>query len=242
VPLSAEEDRFSVRFAGDGRVKGTAEFDLVLTDHDGVQSTRTVVVQAVEDQPPQVEVAVEVLRKVGNAYLCTPVARVPLVKESIVRDDTGLSRVEFQFAVTRVEAQVVVGLQVQAIAGIWASAPVVPGLGSAFGPVASAALAGQLGKGDQKQSAALPAAPFERAYEALPKDTAAGLAARLARPPANPDAPAVVRDVKFTLDGDGFDLSEADRVLEARGRRMRAADPTDVSPGSGSTWRWWPPT
>ena len=91
-------------FAGEYRVTQSVEFELVMEDHDGVRSSRPVLVQAVDDQAPTVEVAVDVLRKQGNTYLCTPSARVPFVKESIVRDDTGLARVEYQFTVTRVEA------------------------------------------------------------------------------------------------------------------------------------------
>jgi hypothetical protein len=230
VPVPVENDTFRVTFAGEDRVTQSVEFELVMVDHDGVQSTRPVLIQAVDDQAPTVEVAVDVIRKVGNTYLCTPSAQVPFVKESIVRDDTGLSRVEYQFTVTRIEAQVVVGLQLQALAGVWAYSPVVPNLGSALGPTASAVVAAQLGKGEQKQFAALPVAAFDRAYQALSADTADLLRQKLAKPPANPDAPAVVRDVKFTLDGDVFDLETADRLLESRGRKLIVTDPTEVQP------------
>ncbi len=230
VPLAVDGDRFAVSFTGGNRVTQSVEFELVMVDHDGVQSSRPVLIQAVDDQPPTVEVAVDVLRKVGNTYLCTPSARVPFVKESIVRDDTGLARVEYQFTVTRVEAQVVVGLQLQAAAGVWAYAPAVASLGSALGPAASAVTAGQLSKGEQKTFGALPVAAFVRAYDKLPKDTPAVLRDKLARPPANPDAPGVVRDVKFTPDDDVFDLQDADRLLSARGRPLKVADPGEVQP------------
>jgi hypothetical protein len=230
VPIPVDGDHFTVRFTGDDRVMQSAEFELVMVDHDGVRSARPVLVQSVDDQAPTVEVAVDVLRKVGNTYLCTPSAQVPFVKESIVRDDTGLSKVEYQFTVTRIEAQVVVGLQLQAVAGIWAFAPVVPNLGSALGPTASAVTAAQLSRGDQKQFGALPVAAFDRAYQALRPDTLALLNQKLAAPPQNPDAYAVVRDVRFTLDGDVFDLETADRLLEARGHKLRVTDPGEVQP------------
>jgi hypothetical protein len=230
VPLAVDNDRFAVTFAGENRVTQSVEFELVMEDHDGVRSSRPVLIQAVDDQAPTVEVAVDVLRKVGNTYLCTPSARVPFVKESIVRDDTGLARVEYQFTVTRVEAQVVVGLQLQAAAGVWAYAPAVPNLGSALGPAAGAVMTGQLSKGEQKTFGALPVAAFVRAYDKLPKDTAAVLKSKLAKPPANPDAPDVVRDVKFTPDEDVFDLQDADRLLESRGRPLKVADPGEVQP------------
>ena len=230
VPVPVENDTFRVTFAGADRITQSVDFELVMVDHDGVQSTRPVLVQAVDDQAPGVEVAVDVIRKIGNTYWCTPSAQVPFVKESIVRDDTGLSKVEYQFTVTRIEAQVVVGLQLQALAGLWAYSPVVPNLGSALGPTASAVVASQLGKGEQKQFAALPVAAFDRAYQALRADTDNLLRQRLSKPPENPDAPAVVRDVKFTLDGDVFDLQAADRLLETRGQKLIVTDPTEVQP------------
>ncbi len=214
-------DTFTLRFAP---AVANSEFDIVLIDDDGVRARRSVLVQVTDDQPPQVELAVDVLRKVGNAYLCTPKAFVPFVKDSILRDDTGLSRVEFQFTVTRLEAQAVVGLQAQAVAGVFASGPLLPNLGAVVSPAASAVLAASLGQGGQRQFATLGVSPFERAYDALPKSTAESLAAKLAVPPVNPEAADVVKEVKFNLDSDVFDLMIADDLLEARGRRMRVAD------------------
>jgi hypothetical protein len=230
VEIPVEGDHFSLTFAGPDRVLQSVEFEFVMEDADGVKSSRPVVIQAVDDQPPQVQVAVTVLRKIGNVYWCTPVARVPLDKDSRVTDDHGLSRVEYQFTVTRQEAAVVVGLQLQALAGLWAYAPLVPNLGSAFGPTASVVTAAQLGKGEQKQFAALPAAPFERAYDGLPKSTLTLLKEKLAQPPANPDAADAVRDIKFNQDADVFDLTDADKLLEARGQKMRATEIGAVQP------------
>ncbi len=214
-------DTFTIRLAA---VAANADFDIVMTDEDGVRAKRSVLIQVTDDQPPQVELAVDILRKVGNAYLCTPRARVPFVKDSILRDDTGLSRVEFQFTVTRLEAQAVVALQLQAVAGVFASGPLLPNFGAVASPAASAVLAASLGQGGQRQFAALNVSPFDRAYDALPKSTAEGLAAKLAVPPGNPEAPDVVKEVKFNLDSDVFDLEVADAVLEAQGRRMRVPD------------------
>ena len=224
IAVTPAGDTFTLRFSGPDRVMANVEFELVLIDEDGVRARRAVLVQAVDDQPPQVELAVDVLRKVGNAYLCTPRARVPFVKDSVLRDDNGLSRVEYQFTVTRLENQAVVALQAQAVAGVYAAAPVVGGLGSAVGPAAGALVAASLGQGAQRQFATLGVSPFERAYDALPKSTAEGLARKLAVPPANPESPDVVKEVKFQLDADVFDMESADALLEAQGRRMRVAD------------------
>ena len=224
LTVTPEGESFTLRFNGPDRVMANVEFELVLIDEDGVRARRPVLIQAVDDQPPQVELAVDVLRKVGNAYLCTPRARVPFVKDSILRDDTGLSRVEYQFTVTRLENQAVVALQLQAVAGAFAARPLLPGLGSAVAPAAGTLLASSLGQGGQRQFATLGVGPFERAYDALPKSTAEGLARKLAMPPLNPESPDVVKEVKFQLDSDVFDIETADALLETQGRRMRVAD------------------
>ncbi|OWK44311.1 hypothetical protein [Fimbriiglobus ruber] len=230
VPIAPDGDQIVIRFEGEYRVAESVEFDLEFSDPDDVKSTRSVLIQAVEDLTPQVEVAVDILRKVGNSYYCTPRARVPFVKESIIRDDTGLSRVEFQFTVSRVEAQAVVGLQLQALASIWAAAPLVPNIGSVVLPPTGVSLASQLSKGEAKQFAAMPVTAFERAYDALVKDTPSVLRDKLGRPPANPDATDTVKEVKFTNEADVFDLADADALLEAQGKRMLVADSGEIQP------------
>jgi hypothetical protein len=221
LAVTPNGDTFTLRLAS---AVANSEFDLVMIDEDGVRAKRSVLIQVTDDQPPQVELAVDVLRKVGNAYLCTPRARVPFVKDSILRDDTGLSRVEYQFTATRLEAQAVVALQVQAVAGVFASGPLLPNFGAVVSPAASAVLAASLGQGVQRQFAALGVSPFERAYDALPKSTAEGLAAKLTVPPVNPEGADLVKEVKFNLDSDVFDLEVADAIFEAQGRRMRVPD------------------
>ena len=237
VEVRPDGDRFTLRFEGTDRIAETSEFELVLTDADGVTSRRGVLLQAAEDLPPTVDVAVDVIRRVGNTYMCTPIARVPFVKDSIVRDDTGLSGVEYRFAVTRLEAQAVTGIQTQALAGVWAAAPALPSLGSAVGPAASVLLMTRLGEGEQKQAAAFPAHPFTRAASGLPKVTLDTLKQALATPPARPDRPDVVREVRFNPDADAFDLSEADDALERRAvssgrpvRRMLVTESGAVQP------------
>ena len=50
-----------------------------------------------EDQPPVVEMASDVIRRVGNVYYVTPCAKVPFVAESYIKDDDGLSKVEYTY-------------------------------------------------------------------------------------------------------------------------------------------------
>lgn len=71
------------------------------TDADGVGGQRHVVLKPVPDLPPEVDVQVEVLRKTNQGYLCTPWALVPFSGK--VRDDRGLSDVEYAYVLSRAE-------------------------------------------------------------------------------------------------------------------------------------------
>lgn len=234
VPATAEVrgDTFTLRFNGPDALVADAAFDLLLVDADGVTSRRPVLIQVTPDQLPQVDIAIEGLRKSGNGVICTPRALAPLIKESIVRDDSGLAAAEFQFTATRLESAAVVSLQVQAAAGAVAVAPLGGALGAAFHPVALALVGRQLGAGELTQSATLPVPPFVRVTEnrpgGRPPQTAAALVA-LTGQPLTP-GPGVLKDLKFGLEGDAFDLDAADAVLERRGKRMRVADTADTQP------------
>lgn len=216
-------ESFSLAFRGPAKLTATTEFDLTLVDPDGVTSTRTVTIQVVEDQPPVVELGVDVLRKRGSEYLVTPIARVPFVPESFVRDDHALSKVEYQFAYSQVDAKEVVALQAQVVAGLFAAAPTWKSTATAFGPVASAMLANQLSRGNRKTVETAPVPRFVEAYQALPAITLDLLKQRLTQP-VDPDRPDVVKEIKF-LDPsrDGFDL---ERYLP----KLRVSDPTAVQP------------
>ncbi|MGL6095974.1 MAG: hypothetical protein ACRC7O_09285 [Fimbriiglobus sp.] len=223
VEIPVTNDRFTIAFKGADAVTAPVAFDLTLVDPDDVTATRGILIQTTEDQGPQVELAVDVLRKQGNSYLCTPMAVVPFIAESVVRDDTGLSKVEFEFTATKVESAVVAGFQTQAVAGVWASVPLTPNLGSAIGPTVSAALATALAKGEKKTLGRLPVARFEDDYRALPKSTLQWLPARLTGK-VDADRPDVVKQIKFPdATGDGFDL---ERALPG----LRVTDSADVQP------------
>ena len=231
VPLTCEVngDSFSLAFRGPDALTADAAFDLVLTDADGVTSRRAVLFQVVDDQPPQVEVAVEGLRKAPGGYLCTAKAGVPFVKEAFVRDDTGLATVVFAFTATRQESAAVAGLQAQAVMTAFAAAPVVGGFGTAAGPVAAGILTRRLTPDNLTQSVTLPVPAFERLTQAIPRPTAAGLAAALSQPWPGTGA-GVVKDVKLGGDDGGFDLQDADAALAKAGRAMRVTDAGEIQP------------
>jgi hypothetical protein len=74
----------------------TVEF----TDLDGVVGQRQLVIKPIDDLPPEVDVQVEVIRKTGQGYLITPLARIPFSGK--VRDDHGLDAVEYAYTVAPV--------------------------------------------------------------------------------------------------------------------------------------------
>jgi hypothetical protein len=99
VPLAVTGDRntFALAFRGDDRLTAGVEFEFEFTDTDGVRNTREIQIQVAEDQPPVVEVMVDVVRKVGPYYYVTPVAKVPFNPDSVIRDDFGLSNLTYSY-------------------------------------------------------------------------------------------------------------------------------------------------
>jgi hypothetical protein len=81
----------------DFRLKAPVEFKVTWTNKYNVSSTRSILIQVAQDQPPVVEVGLDVVRKLGDKYLVTPKARIPFNPDSFVKDDHGLSKVEYVF-------------------------------------------------------------------------------------------------------------------------------------------------
>ncbi|MFO0938085.1 MAG: hypothetical protein U0798_16400 [Gemmataceae bacterium] len=216
-------DSFSIAFKGDAKLTATTEFDVTLVDPDGVANTRTVTIQVVDDQPPVVELGVDILRKKGNEYLVTPIARVPFVTESFIRDDHALSKVEFTFAYSQVDAKEVVALQARAVLNLVAGTPVLPSPAAAFGPAGTIIVANQLTRTNRKTAGSAPMPRFAEMMQALPAITPELLKQRLTQP-VDPDRADVIKEVKF-LDPirDGFDL---ERFLP----KLRVTDPTQDQP------------
>jgi hypothetical protein len=75
-----------------------------------------------EDQPPEVDVQVEVIRKTNQGYMVTPMALVPFSGK--VRDDRGLAMLDFVYTLRRMESA-----SDKALRAI-AAASLVPQLGS----------------------------------------------------------------------------------------------------------------
>lgn len=107
--------RFTLKFEGKRAVRQLdkpTEFQLVMTDTDNVTSIRTIAITATDDAPPQVEVLVDpIIRRVGGAYMVTPVARVPFLPDSKISDPEGLSSVRFEFKKQEEEARALVEMR-----------------------------------------------------------------------------------------------------------------------------------
>lgn len=215
-----ERTQFSLAFRGADRPDANMEFDLTLVDDDDVTSTRSVLIQITEDAAPVIELAVDALRKQGNTYLVTPVARIPFIAESKVKDDAGLSQVAFAYSYQQVDAAVTVEAKIPVLAGLFAGAPAFSSIATPIRSVLGAQLMQDssdknLGKAIQGEYA-LPR--FIEEFAKRRPDTLESLKRRLSLPEP-PDDPQVVKEIRFRdQDTDTFDLRAAIPTLEEKDR------------------------
>lgn len=131
LPIT-DQRSFSVTFsaATKRQVLQQTEFDLFLKDTDEVTSKRLIQIVVEEDRPPEVDVVVDVIRKVGGTYICTPQALIPFTKDSKIRDDKGLNRAEFVYSYYMVEPQAITNKRGEYAAWLWNNIPLVPNIGN----------------------------------------------------------------------------------------------------------------
>jgi hypothetical protein len=129
--------RFEFSAANKTQVTRQTEFDIFLRDTDGVTSKRTIQIVVEEDRPPEVDVVVDVIRKQGGVYICTPQALIPFTKESKIRDDKGLNRVEYVFSYSEVEPMAVTQKRAEYASWFFNSVPVLPSFGDPLYRVAA---------------------------------------------------------------------------------------------------------
>lgn len=227
-----ERTEFALSFRDADRPTANLEFELTLVDDDDVTSSRLVLVQVSEDGVPVIELAVDALRKQGNAYLVTPVAKVPFVDESKVKDDAGLSKVAFAYSYQQVDAAVTVEAKIPILAGLFAGAPGLPSIATPARTVLGAQLMQDssdknLGKAVAGEYA-LPR--FTEEFAKRRPDTLDALRKRLDIPQP-PDDPQVVRELRFRdQDTDNFDLRAAIPALEEKDRaKMQPRYRVDVT-------------
>lgn len=133
IPLTIEGEhtiRFEFTTANKMLVTRQTEFDIFLRDTDNVTSKRTIQIVVEDDRPPEVDVVVDVIRKVGSVYMCTPQALIPFTKESKVRDDKGLNRVDYVFSYYEVEPMAVTVKRAEFATWYFNNPPGMPNLGN----------------------------------------------------------------------------------------------------------------
>ncbi|HEV3142484.1 MAG TPA: hypothetical protein VGZ47_01215, partial [Gemmataceae bacterium] len=113
LPVAADHKSFERRF---DHIIRPIEFDFEFTDTDNVKSQRHIIIQPMEDRTPEVNVAVEVIRKTPGGYMCTDSAMIPF--SGTVRDDYGLTKVEYVLSYSKVESPQATALRAAIAAGV----------------------------------------------------------------------------------------------------------------------------
>ena len=163
----------------DFRLTENVEFKVEFANKYNVTTTRTFVLQVVQDQAPVVEVAVDVIRKVGNFYLVTPKARIPFEPNSFVKDDRGLSKVEYTFNYYAEDSDFVRGLRAKLAVRSLLDIPLPGTAHSAFLPRLHAENFKLLDKTDDRLSSSVFVGEFSIQQSNLQRDNRNDLAALL---------------------------------------------------------------
>ncbi len=231
VPLTVEADgsKWSVTFEGAFRVTEKVEFKVEWANKYNVPSARTFVVQATEDAPPAVEVAVDVIRKVGNSYMVTPNARIPFDPASFVKDDRGLQSLLFAFEYSAEDSDVVKALRAKMLLRAFE----VPTPGAGVAPLASVkhmenmrAVEGTEGR--RKGEADI--AYFLELQNALQREVSAAFKDALTKPKVDaPAADASKRSVlKLAFDNPNRDYFDLKQLHDAGLLKLAAKSNEDV--------------
>ncbi|HEX4607143.1 MAG TPA: hypothetical protein VH092_02975 [Urbifossiella sp.] len=183
------------------------EFDLVVEQADGVKARRPVLVQVVEDAPPIVEVAPDVIRKVGTTYLVTPKAKIPFNPESFVKDDHGLSKVAFDLTYWAEDSDVGRAMRAQLALRPLLYMPGPTTLPGVVAPPFHAVKFRELDKGDTRKTAGFGLRQFAELTGDLRRDTRADFLKRLTAPLEDAGVPHAVKRVELkSPDRDFFDV------------------------------------
>lgn len=211
--LQVASDRRTVNFnftaeAG-SRIESSTEFALEFLDTDGVTSRRIVQAVPTEDRGPEVEVQVEVIRKVGVNYLCTPKALIPFAKESRVTDrNGGINKIEYVLSYTQLESYADVSSKAAIISLFFHNTPQMPSFAQGFyraGMVAAFGPAIRSGKATVEQNVLLES--FGRDYIDRKFITKELLLPKLKQPPPSADENPMITSFEFGPSGErGFDI------------------------------------
>jgi hypothetical protein len=159
-----------LEFRGQFRLIAPVECELQLVNADGIVSRRELLLQVVEDQPPVVELAPDIIRRVGTLYYVTPRARIPFHPDSYLRDDHGLSKVEYLVNYTPEETEITRALR--AAHGLRSLGCIPwPGTPASLEAAILSHLTQRTTPSAPRQEAAFIVAQFYRLQQALPRET-----------------------------------------------------------------------
>jgi hypothetical protein len=156
LPVAADHKSFEKRF---DHITRPIEFDFEFTDNDNVKSQRHMIIQPVDDRTPEVNVAVEVIRKTPNGYMCTDSAMIPF--SGSVRDDYGLTKVEYVISYSKVETAQAAALRAMIAAGVMGTASPSP---LPFEVLTAPAVAELLGRLSESRESTVPMPPIMLSY------------------------------------------------------------------------------
>jgi len=216
LPLT--DDRLGFRHRIDG-VNAPLDFDLEFTDTDGVKSARHVVIDAVRDLPPVVNVVIDGIRKTNQGpYLVTPLAMIPFEGKAIDGLSGalgGLDRLDYSLTLSRVESATAVGER-----AAWLAAALLPTAAGGEQLITSAAATAEAARVVAAISAETTGRTFplesfqQRVREAAQRDVPrAELTRRLEQPPG--PAP-LIRELVLQPKFEYLDLRERLPELKAR--------------------------
>ncbi|MDY3552111.1 hypothetical protein R5W24_001191 [Gemmata sp. JC717] len=193
----------------DFRLKDPVEFKVTWTNKYNVSTTRSILIQVTQDQPPVVEVGVDVIRKLGNTYLVTPKVRIPFNPDSFIKDDHGLSKVEYTFTYSAEDSDVVRGLRTKYALRSLLDLPTGAQFPAAVLPRLHADNFRTLDKNDDRLTASVFVSEWANQNGRLRRETPDRLAELLKTPSGDDVNQEAVRKVELkNSDRDYFDLKE----------------------------------
>jgi hypothetical protein len=91
-------------------VRSEKNFELKMTDTNGVVGSRKFKIRPIRDAEPSVDVTIaDWVRKTKEGYMVTPNARIPF--SGPIKDDRGLARVNYAYTVSVVESSAIVDVK-----------------------------------------------------------------------------------------------------------------------------------
>ena len=90
-------------------MQSARDFELQFTDTDNVSSRRHVLIEAVKDSVPAVNVTIDGIRKTNAGYMVTPTAMIPFA--GTIADSYGIESADYVLSLVRLETSAVLGAQ-----------------------------------------------------------------------------------------------------------------------------------